>query len=98
MFASASGSQLASYAWGREDDLEAMNRQAVRIARCGPVSSARTTWASAAAPARITSGPWPRPSAARFRPASTRRRWICNPMFRADVAAKDAAFLHSWTA
>ena len=31
-----------------------------QTSRCRPVSSALTTWASAAAPARITSGPWPR--------------------------------------
>src|SRR4029077_6215282 len=35
------------------------------------------TWASAAAPARITSGPWPRRWAGRSRPASTPRRWSC---------------------
>ena len=50
-----------------------------RTSRCGPASSARTTWASAAAPARTTSGLWPRRWAARFRPASTRRRWTCTP-------------------
>ncbi len=48
-----------------------------RSSRRRPASSAWTTWASAAARVRTTSGPWPRHWAARFRPASTRRRWTC---------------------
>ena len=49
-------------------------------------------------PARTTSGPWPRRWAARSRPAKYSPSMDLHPMFRADMAAKDAAFLHSWTA
>ena len=45
--------------------------------RWTPASSASATPVSAAAPDRITSGPWPRRWAGRCRRAGTRRPWTC---------------------
>jgi hypothetical protein len=72
---------------GREGDLEAMNRQAVQIAR----EVAREGGALVAG--NVAEALGREAPASKYSPSMD-----LHPMFRADVAAKDAVFLHSWTA